>query len=70
MIYLQIAVTLILVTQLARTIQNGISLFRQNKVFKESCEQLGDVTKEDMEIQRKAYRLMVEHYERENKEKN
>ena len=67
MIYLQIAVTLILVTQLARTIQNGISLYRQNKTFKDACGQLSDVTQEDMENQRKAYRLMVEHYEREEK---
>lgn len=69
MIYLQIVVTAILLTQLARVIQNGISLFRQNKVFRESCEQLGDVTKEDMEIQRKAYRLMVKHYEQEGEGK-
>ena len=69
MVYLQIAVTLIFVTQLARTIQNGISLYRQNKTFKDACGQLSDVTQEDMENQRKAYRLMVEHYERENKEK-
>ena len=69
MIYLQIAVTLIFVTQLARTIQNGISLYRQNKTFKDACGQLSDVTQEDMENQRKAYRLMIEHYERENKEK-
>ena len=65
MIYLQIVVTVLLLTQLVRVIQNGISLSRQNKVFKESCEQLGDVTKEDMEIQRKAYRLMVKHYEQD-----
>jgi len=65
MIYLQIAVTLILLTQLVRVIQNGINLSHQTKVFKESCEQLGDVTKEDMENQRKAYRMMIAHYERE-----
>jgi len=70
MIYLQIVVTVILLTQLTRTIQNGISLYRQNKTFKDACGQLSDVTPEDMENQRKAYRLMVEHYERENKEKN
>ena len=68
MIYLQIVVTVILLTQLVRVIQNGISLFRQNEVFKESCGQLGDVTEEDLENQRKAYRLMIEHYERKNGE--
>lgn len=67
MIYLQIVVTVILLTQLTRTIQNGISLYRQNKVFKESCGQLSDVTQQDLENQRKAYRMMVAHYEREEK---
>ena len=67
MIYLQIVVTAILLTQLVRVIQNGISLFRQNKVFKESCGQLSDVTQQDLENQRKAYRMMVAHYEREEK---
>ena len=66
MIYLQIVVTVILLTQLTRTIQNGISLYRQNKVFKESCGQLSDVTQQDLENQRKAYRLMIEYYEKEN----
>ena len=67
MIYLQIVVTVILLTQLTRAIQNGISLYRQNKTFKEACGQLSDVTQEDMDNQRKAYRLMVAHYEREEK---
>ena len=66
MIYLQIVVTAILLTQLVRTIQNGISLYRQNKVFKESCGQLSDVTQQDLENQRYAYRLMIEYYEKEN----
>lgn len=66
MIYLQIVVTVILLTQLTRTIQNGISLYRQNKVFKESCGQLSDVTQQDLENQRYAYRLMIEYYEKEN----
>jgi hypothetical protein len=67
MIYLQIVVTVILLTQLTRTIQNGISLYWQNKTFKDACGQLSDVTPEDMENQRKAYRMMVAHYEREEK---
>ena len=67
MIYLQVVLTIILVTQLIRVIQNGVNLAHQSKVFKESCEQLGDVTKEDMENQRKAYRMMIEYYEKENR---
>ena len=66
MIYLQVIVTLILVTQAARTIQNGISLYRQDKAFKESVGQLSDITQEDLENQRYAYRLMIEYYEKEN----
>ena len=66
MIYLQIVVTVILLTQLTRTIQNGISLYRQNKTFKEACGQLSDVTQQDLENQRYAYRLMIEYYEKEN----
>ena len=67
MIYLQIVVTVILLTQLVRVIQNGISLYRQNKTFKEACGQLSDVTQQDLENQRYAYRSMIEYYEKENR---
>ena len=66
MIYLQVAVTLILLTQIARVVQNGINLIRQGKVFEKSCGQLDDITQQDLENQRYAYQLMIEYYEREN----
>ena len=66
MIYLQIVVTLILLTQIARIVQNGINLARQGKVFEKSCGQLDDITQQDLENQRYAYRLMIEYYEKEN----
>ena len=67
MMYLKVMVTVILLTQLTRTIQNGISLYRQNKTFKDACGQLSDVTQQDLENQRYAYRLMIEYYEKENR---
>ena len=66
MIYLQIVVTVILLTQIARVVQNGINLIRQGKVFEKSCGQLDDITQQDLENQRYAYQLMIEYYEREN----
>ena len=66
MIYLQIVVTVILLTQIARVVQNGINLIRQGKVFEKSCGQLYDITQQDLENQRYAYRLMIEYYEKEN----
>ena len=66
MIYLQVAVTLILLTQIARVVQNGINLIRQGKVFEKSCGQLDDITQQDLENQRYAYQLMIEYYEKEN----
>ena len=66
MIYLQIVVTVILLTQIARVVQNGINLIRQGKVFEKSCGQLDDITQQDLENQRYAYRLMIEYYEKEN----
>ena len=66
MIYLQTVVTLLLLTQIARVVQNGINLVRQRKVFEKSCGQLDDITQQDLENQRYAYRLMIEYYEKEN----
>lgn len=69
--YLAIITTVLVVTQIIRLIQNTIQLYRQNVLFK---KQLGDLakcepTKEDFEIQRKAYRLIVEYLERRVEEK-
>ena len=63
--YLAIITTVLVVTQIIRLIQNAIQLHKQEILFK---KQLGDLakcepTKEDFEIQRKAYRLMVEYLE-------
>ena len=64
-IYLAIITTVLVVTQIIRVCQNHIQLRRQHILFKKQLGQLADCepTKEDFETQRKAYRLIVEHFE-------
>lgn len=62
-IYLTIMVTVLVLTQIIRITQNTIQLCRQNKLFKAQVAQLDDVTQDDFDMQRKAYRLIVEHFE-------
>jgi hypothetical protein len=64
-IYLAIITTVLVVTQIIRVCQNHIQLRRQNVMFKKQLGQLADCepTKEDFDTQRKAYRLIVEHFE-------
>lgn len=63
--YLAIITTVLVITQVIRIAQNAINLHRQNVLYK---KQLGDLAeyelqKEDFEMQRKAYRLIVERLE-------
>jgi hypothetical protein len=62
-IYLAIITTVLVITQIIRVCQNHIQLRRQHILFKKQLGQLADCepTKEDFEIQRKAYRLVVKH---------
>lgn len=64
-IYLAIITTVLVVTQIIRVCQNHIQLRRQNVLFKKQLGQLAECepTKEDFDTQRKAYRLIVEHFE-------
>ena len=62
-IYLTIMVTVLVLTQIIRITQNAIQLRRQNKLFKAQVAQLNDVTQDDFDMQRKAYKLIVEHFE-------
>lgn len=59
--YLAIITTALVATQIIRLIQNAVQLYRQNVLFKKQLGQIEDVTQEDLEVQRKAYRLMVEY---------
>lgn len=65
-IYLTIMVTILVITQVVRITQNTIQLHRQNILFKEQLSQLKDVTQEDFDNQRKAYKLAIEYFERAN----
>lgn len=62
--YLVIITTVLVLTQIIRLIQNTIQLHRQRIMFEAQLGQLQDVTPEDFEIQRKAYRLQVEYLEK------
>ena len=61
--YLAIITTILVVTQIIRLIQNAVQLRRQNVLFKKQLGQIDDISQEDLDIQRKAYRLMVEYFE-------
>lgn len=65
--YLTIITTVLVLTQIIRITQNYISLRRQNVLYKKELEELADleISKEDFEYQRKAYRLIVEKLEGE-----
>ena len=65
--YLAIITTVLVLTQIIRVAQNHIQLRRQKILFKKQVGELADleVKKEDFEIQRKAYRLIVEKLETE-----
>ena len=60
--YLAIITTVLVITQIIRLVQNHIQLRRQKTIFEKQLGDLADleIQKEDFEIQRKAYRLIVE----------
>ena len=62
--YLAIITTVLVITQIIRLVQNTISLCRNSRLTKAELKHLGDVTKEDLDIQRKAYRCIVEWFEK------
>ena len=59
--YLAIITTVLVVTQIIRLIQNAVQLHRQNVLFRKQLGQIEDVTQEDLDMQRKAYRLIVDY---------
>ena len=65
--YLAIITTILVLTQIIRVTQNHISLRRQNMLFDKEVGELKDieVKKEDFEMQRKAFMLIVERLEME-----
>ena len=67
-IYLTIMVTVLVLTQIVRIVQNTIQLHRQYKLFQARLGQLDNITQEDLDMQRRAYRLIVDHIERKGSE--
>ena len=71
LLYIAIILSFILVTQIIRVTQNGINLYRNSKIVDREVERLGGVSNEDLEIQKKAYRLIVNYLSKEeNNDKN
>lgn len=68
--YLAIMTTVLVITQVIRVTQNAIMTYRQGVSFKRDLDSLAECnpTKEDFEMQRKAYRLIVEHFEEKDGE--
>ena len=66
--YLVIITTVLVATQIIRITQNSISLHRQNVLYKKQLKEVADweLQKEDLDMQRKAYRLIVERLSEEN----
>ena len=60
--YLTIITTILVLTQIIRVAQNHIQLRRQKTIFEKQLGELADIEiqKEDFEMQRMAYRLIVE----------
>lgn len=59
--YLIVMMTVLVVTQVIRVTQNTISLIRQNQRIKRGLDRIGDITNEDIEVQKKFYKLACEH---------
>ena len=66
-IYLAIITTILVITQIIRVTQNGINLARNNKVFDAQLKQIGDVTDEDLRMQKEAYKLLVEYFKKKGR---
>lgn len=59
--YLAIMVTVLAACEIVRIVQNHINLRRQRIVFEQSVGSLSDITEQDLQTQREAYRLIVKH---------
>ena len=64
--YLAIMITALVISQIIRCVQNAVQLRRQNILFKEQLGELAnrEVTAEDFDVQRKAYRMIVDYFEK------
>lgn len=61
--YLAIITTILVLTQIIRVTQNAMQLRKYNKQIDGKIDAIGDYTKEDVEIQKKAFRYMVRYFD-------
>lgn len=59
--YLVIITTVLVITQIIRVVQNTMQLRRQTRMMKARLDRLDDVTNEDLNMQKEAFRLIVKH---------
>ena len=58
--YLVIITTILVATQVIRIVQNTLSLYRQNKLFKAELGQLSDITDNDLKRKMEVDKLLIE----------
>lgn len=66
--YLAIMVTVLVITQVIRIIQNAVQLHRQNKLISKELERVGEVTDYDITRQRRVHELLIAYLERKLRE--
>lgn len=59
--YLVIITMALVITQIIRVVQNTMQLHRQTRMMKKQLDRLNDVTNEDLNMQKEAFRLIVKH---------
>ena len=66
-VYLTIMVTVLVLTQIVRLIQNAIQLRRQNKAFTKDLAWIkdNDISERDFSVQRDCFYLLRDYLERE-----
>lgn len=67
--YLTVMVTVLVTTQVIRIIQNHVSLFRQEKEIRKTCEWIkdNDITRRDFEVQRLVFYMLYNKLKEDNK---
>ena len=58
--YLVVITTILVATQVIRIIQNTLSLYRQNKLYKAELGQISDITDSDLKRKMEVDKLLIE----------
>lgn len=59
--YLIVMTTVLVATQVIRITQNFVQLSRQNKAIKRELERVGEITDEDIAIQKRFFRTACDY---------